>query len=215
MPIMYLDEYRSREGLGAGIWGDIADWLGLRDPLTYYYPELTPRQIYVKIDADLTRYKNRITLVRSATARRALTAEFQKMQPRRDDLKPAFTAGARPGERDLERLRQLLVAYRAFRSNLWNAESLYGTGATTPMQKPSDEPEIKPKTVVQLQPTRPRPPSPLAPRPAPTPTPAPVTRAGMFPAINWQSPWVWGGAAVVGLSLFGGAMFRRPRRRRA
>ena len=129
MPVMYMEEYRGHEGLSGGIFGDIADFLGLRNPLTYYHPDLTPQQIYAKYDADLTRYRGRLDLLRSATARTALISEWKNLQPIRERIRPAFEAGARPGERDLDRLKELVVGARKFRRNLWNAETAYGTNS--------------------------------------------------------------------------------------
>jgi hypothetical protein len=195
MPVIYAPELTRYEGLEGGIWGDIADFLGLRNPLTYYYPDMTPHQIFNKIDADMKRYAPRITLLRSKSSQPALVDKAKSVQQGLKRIRPAFVPGAKIGERDLSRLKEVVVSFRAFRRDLWHAEKAFGSGAPV-------EPHPDPKAgTVQVTPT------------APTRQPVPVQQEQEAPPPRQAFP-VWGYLALGGAALLlvgGGALFGRRR----
>jgi hypothetical protein len=135
-----------------GFWGDIADALGIRDPLSYYYPNETPSEIYAKVKADLLRYGPRIKLLGSATNAATLQQRYNEIMAETGRLDAAFAGGATPGERDLDRLRAFVKAYRSFRSDLWSAENEYGSRAPGSITPP-DSPTVPSSQVVTTQQT--------------------------------------------------------------
>lgn len=135
-----MGEISLHEGVQAveSLFRSIATATGLRDPIAHYEPGKSLNEVWAKYDADVDRYLTKeIPSLRSATAQKALTDEMMKCKVIRDRLKAAFTPGAVIGERDRERLAELVVCVRNFRKNWNDAHAKYGSAPVIPTAAPT------------------------------------------------------------------------------
>jgi hypothetical protein len=106
----------------------IATATGLRDPISHYEPGVPLPEVWAKYDAQVDQFLGQIPTIRSGSAQKDLMAQMQKCAVIRDRLKVAFGPGSTIGERDRERLAELVYCVREFRKNWNDAYAKYGTG---------------------------------------------------------------------------------------
>jgi hypothetical protein len=137
--------------------------------------DLEPAALYEKNRERLSRFPARVAAIRSTSAQRDLSRELAPLLALRDELAPAFASGAKPGARDIDKLKLLNSGVDAFGRRLRAAEKAYGVGAAPPA--PESVPMAAPKAA-----------DPIPPAPA-----APAADDGMGAAI----PLILAGVAAL------------------
>jgi hypothetical protein len=106
----------------------IATATGIRDPIAHYEPGVPLDQVWAKYDSEVTRYLREILGLRSTTAQGPLMEQMKKCEIIRNRLRAAFAPGTTIGERDRDRLAELVTCVRNWRKEWNDAQKQYGMG---------------------------------------------------------------------------------------
>lgn len=120
-------------GMGdvASVVKDVLNAVGLRDPISVYEPGLALPDVFKKYSQDVDGLAKEIPLLRSATAQGPLLAALAPLRQLRDRIAPAFAPGTVPGERDRDRLNELVQGVRNLRRDWHAAKAQYGVNPVT------------------------------------------------------------------------------------
>lgn len=149
--------YGVEEQLGQFAWiqqamRDLATATGIRDPIAHYEPGLTLPEVYAKYSAQVDYYLGFVRRLRSQTAQVPLMKQLMDLARLRNRISPAFRAGAVPGERDRDRLAELVAGMRNFRKD-WNAaKARYGVNPIPPptISLPGTKPVLPPPPKAEI-----------------------------------------------------------------
>jgi len=109
------------------IFTSILQSVGLKSSLSRYESRgMTLAQIFAKFAGDLDRYVARIRRIPSGTAQKPLLSKAGTAGRQREELRPAFAAGASVGKRDRERLEAFVTGMLSLRGDLRAAERKFG-----------------------------------------------------------------------------------------
>jgi hypothetical protein len=111
-----------------------------------------PKELFAKYAEKVTRYRQRIPLIRSNRAQIQLQEEFTPLYSQMSGLSQAFaTSGASYGSKDITKLNDWVKGVNAFSRSLRAAEKLYGTGAEVTASAPSEPSFTGPKQPTQAK----------------------------------------------------------------
>jgi len=99
-----------------------------------------PRELYAKYAEKVGRYRVTLSTISSSNARAVLQKQFLSVLEEQGRIAPAFTEGATPGTKDIDRVKTWSDSVNRFSRALTAAVKLYGTSAipaAPPMTAPS------------------------------------------------------------------------------
>lgn len=149
--------------------------------------DIPPEQLYEKNRERLSRFPAKVAAIRSTSAQRELSKELAPLLALRDELAPAFASGAKPGARDLDKLKLLDRGVDAIGRKIRAAEKAYGVGAPAPAV-----PMAAPKAADPIPP---------APPPVPVAPGDPFTKAPAAPAAPAAAPAGDGAGMLLPLGI--------------
>lgn len=134
-------------GLG-GPFDSLFNALGLRDPIAHYEPELQNNlgRVYGKYEDLVGRYTKEVGGLRSNSVRRELADEIGRMARLVEEIRPVFEGlveGAVVGERDRDKLAELVQGVRDWQGDWRDAKKKYGWSPVAE-EEPSATPAPKP-----------------------------------------------------------------------